>query len=243
MWKCLKMLSGCLIALVAVAPARSAQYLVTYDGVVTSGYDSTGVYGSASTSLVDEDVRVIYTLTFPKAGSEIYQDSVASFASGGIIFGNVSPLTASVTVKGISRSLDGQNFYGSSERYLKTEARAAEEISNYVYDFDLWGNTRQNYVYAHVYSYVGSILSSSSLIAPLFYLPSGDDIAVGQFQISDNGGGASDLASGVFSITSVSVAPAGVVPEPGAWALLVVGFGMIGSNLRRGQQRVGATYC
>lgn len=43
-----------------------------------------------------------------------------------------------------------------------------------------------------------------------------------------------------FSIDTAGVTLTGGVPEPGAWALMVVGVGLIGSALRRNRQGTGA---
>lgn len=49
------------------------------------------------------------------------------------------------------------------------------------------------------------------------------------------------IVTGTFSISAVTTPPpVGAIPEPGTWALMLLGFGFVGAALRR-QRRVGVT--
>lgn len=53
------------------------------------------------------------------------------------------------------------------------------------------------------------------------------------------GGGDFDYNDANFKL---EIAPTAAVPEPATWAMMILGFGLVGSTLRRRQQKVSVSY-
>ena len=54
------------------------------------------------------------------------------------------------------------------------------------------------------------------------------------------GGGDRDYNDLVFAASNISLSPVAAVPEPATWAIMMCGFGVIGTALRRRQKPVAA---
>jgi hypothetical protein len=109
------------IALLAAAPSATAAIVeVTYVGTITTGYDTSGVFGAANTSLVGDSYRVNYFFDTQKTGV-LYASSSPTLNSiyGGTFYGGFSSpsLGATVTINGKSASIGG-SFFGETAGYI-----------------------------------------------------------------------------------------------------------------------------
>ena len=81
-------------------------------------------------------------------------------------------------------------------------------------------------------AFAGISLVSSDFTVPLFYSLVGDTITVGWDEIFYTQG--QQTFSAVFDIKP---GVGGAVPEPGTWAMMLLGFGAMGLALRRNRER------
>ena len=207
-----------------VQPASAATILITYTGTVSSGTDETGVFGAAATDLTGKAFTSVYTLNYPTSGAiDVSGTSVHEYYGGTAYASNsVSPLSAQITINGVTKSLSG-TFGGF--HYLSTLASPSgfAQISDIVF-----GSDQNSVVSNYIDSKVSNITDTLNLADALQYTVKSDKEG-GGFVFSEDGNNA---AIGFFKESSVTIESVGAVPEPATWALLLIGFGMVGATLR-----------
>ena len=218
-------------------PASAATYLITYTGTVSSGVDSTGVFGTKWTNLAGNNFTVVYTLTSPQPGSETYSAGPTAYTRGGSSSGTISPVSATITIKGITQTIDGTAF---GQAYQFNDA-SGDSVSHVAQQYSL---NETSYVNNTISSSVNNIVNSTDYTAALNYLSQADDYRSGSFQIeryyiSGNGDYVfTGLAYGNMISNSVTIAAVDAAPEPATWAMMIAGFGAVGGSLRR-RSRMG----
>lgn len=230
-----------LILLASVAfcsmPAQAALFVATYSGVVKNGYDVSNVFGGASLDGVAFSARYLIDDATSGASSNygIYSSSIA----GGTGFGHAdgtSPVSAIYTIgsltftsgQGGANVQQSNDLWGSDGTYhtaLPGMALAGLQINGY--------NQLQG----------PSIVSISDFRTPLEYDVQSGDGSFGGFTIGHFVSGSFyGLAGGSFSNTHLSIGPvaseSSAVPEPTSWAMMIAGFGLAGSTLRRQRNRL-----
>lgn len=227
-----------LLAGAIIQPASAATYLITYTGTVSSGVDSTGVFGTKWTNLAGNSFTVVYTLTSPQPGSETYSSGPTAYARGGSSSGTISPVSATITIKGITQTIDGSSF---GQAYQFNDA-SDDSVSHVAQQYSL---NETSYVNNTISSSVNNIVNSTDYTAALNYLGQADDYRSGSFQIeryyvAGNGDYVfTGLAYGNLISNSVTIAAVDAAPEPATWAMMIAGFGAVGGSLRR-RSRMGA---
>ena len=225
----------CALATIAGIANASVTY-TTFTGVVTSGFDYIGEFGASNTNLAG--AKFVATYQINDANTNCSYDPNVSICDSGLYFGNGHVSTVATL------AINGKPTVplGVFESEIVQTNGGGSSVQNYA--------DNQEFIATGGYLTLlrNVIISSSNGIPADFHTPftyivePGDKIAGGLFQDYFR-----DYATGVVttfayadlqivSVTSSGTAPVpvvtGSVPEPAQWALLIVGFGLIGAALR-----------
>lgn len=228
-----RLLAGAVTAagLLAAMPAAAAVKIAKYSGIVESGYDQTGVFAAPGSDLTG--YSWVATYTYDKTLGGVQNTDGVSFEEsyGGPGYGVAgSPiLSASITINGVTRSVAGTQaglVYSGNSPF----------VTHYAQDFSDDGVTQiNNVVYNYNYA-AGAPVSLDQSFGPV--------AAAGGFGYSrwynfnySTGTYTEDAQVYLGSDAVYSVGNA--VPEPASWALMIAGFGLIGTALRRRRAPVG----
>ena len=238
------------LTVAAAAPATAAKYTIKYWGTIDSGNDSTGVFGPAATSLVGQAFTAQFTLTDPTPGAHSYARANRDGIGGGTYFGTPSPVSGSYTINGKTIAIAG-DFLAYAIQWdhaVNGDGNIFDQVAHQAYDKIEIGNySYKASVSLFAYSF-GNIVNSTNIIDPLNYTaPTNDcvhDCAGGEFFIYEkvfNGtfNEYSQNAAGTVVVDRITIGPAGGVPEPAGWAMLITGFGLVGAMQRRSGRRTG----
>ena len=220
-------------ALTLSVPATAKIYLATWTGTLVgpNSYDISGVFGPAATSLAGLPYRVTYRMddALPGAPFTLYTDpqGFKSSLHGGAQYGTTAvPVTATITVNGVTVFIDG-----SSQSDAVQVHHYYDQVLHYAF------NPNSFVTEAALAFEPTEFLTSEDLRTPLdvdltrLPLPQG-----GGFGIhipNPNNAYGYDWASGEARAEHLTISSAGAVPEPAAWTLMIVGFGLLGVVLRR----------
>jgi hypothetical protein len=241
--KQMRWIMGILAAVAIGTPAGATVIFSTWTGTVMEGFDYTGVFAAVGTDLTGYKYSLVMS----------FDTDLGVYASGtgfdrlygGDVYGNTtSPGSAVLTINGIEVDIPtdiANTVVGNSEDFasddgaLSVSYKTVQHIKE-IADGRAWGDT------VNFHSNINpSGRYPSSILDPFVHTgnicPLGSCIS--EFQILDYSVVDHVLtthAEGNFSPTCYSVAlgtPSGcAVPEPNAWALAVVGFGLAGAALR-----------
>jgi hypothetical protein len=237
------------LAAVVAVHASAASYTIKYYGAVDSGTDETGVFGSANTSLVGAAFKAQFNLNYPTPGALSSAAANRDGVYGGSYFGAIpSPVSGSYTINGHTVAIAG-DFIGRVVQWhnaISSNNNVYDQIAHFAYDkIEIGDYSYKALVSLSAYN-LGHMVDSTNFTDPLNYTaPTNDcinDCAGGNFFIYErtfNGSYNvySQNASGTVLINRITIGPAGSVPEPAAWAMLILGFGMVGVVQRKSQQR------
>jgi hypothetical protein len=185
---------------------------ITYTGTVASGYDGAGLFSGAWTDLSGYSFKATY-----KFDTSVGM-TAPGFALGGTAVGAATPsLGASITINGstvlIAGSIIGYfnsfNTPSSSQQYTQAQDSGVYLINKI--------------------SYGGSAAFG---LAP----PSSFDDDVSEFTDASSFGDGATYLNLLNNHLTVSYAAEGEthgVPEPASWAMMVLGFGAMGTAMRR----------
>ena len=222
------------IALIASAPAIAVVKVATYSGTLIWGYDYAGVFGPANTDLTG--AKWVVTFTYDKTLGQ-YQDTVpgeSDQSQGGSATGFGSPVISNkMKINGVTRSVSRQHGrvetsmiygYGSTyHEFYETFTAGNIETANGFFmanNFDMAPTSLdQNF---------GPVTTPfNDNYGEIFYTTydylTGDQVY--QFD--------SFLDGDVTFSVSDPVPDTGAVPEPASWALMIAGFGLVGTAQRR----------
>jgi PEP-CTERM motif len=176
---------------------------------------------------LDPNLASVGSLVFVPAGFAGAGDmKLVSYNNGNFATATLTPdglgtynVTSSVNVTGLVGGPEGAVYvkgsnagFGGLDNLLVSEYGAGKVGA---YQIDAFGNpiqpTRQDFI-------VGLSGAEGAFIDPL----------TGDFLFSTFGGGNS-----VFVIKGFTAPPPPAVPEPATWAMMMVGFGLVGSTLRQ----------
>lgn len=225
--------AGMLAAAVLVAaPAAAATVTFTYEGAISSGFDETGVFGPALSTLENTPFVAVFTRHDVSPTDQFFGPDRSYVEGPGVV-------TATLTINGITQAFGlspgpfGRQYQFQDPSLEQFTHRAQTAFSTH------GGGVLRNF---NATIELGGIGLGTSYLAGPDYRTLGDLAAQpdfffgGSFSIQEEvvpDGGATTrpvFALGLLIPTRVSVS---VVPEPATWALMILGFGLAGTALRR----------
>lgn len=231
-------------ALIAT-PAAATIYKATYRGIVDFGYDQTGLFGVAGRDLAGLRFTVVYTID-DAVNAQIYDSGEISTIIGGASSGDQSPTSAVLTIAG--HSLEFAAGYNGSVT-----------VGDIAPDLEYIGHTvnthymstpfemGQRFISNGIGGYGANFLNGADFRQPGKYTSAdfvdanGNYSFSGQFEDSyasiDHTNDHHNFA--YFIGESLTITAPAAAPEPAAWSLLIVGFGLGGASLRRRRMAVG----
>lgn len=227
----------------AAVSAKAEIVTVTFQGVVTSGSDQTGVFGSPGADLTGASYTAVYTVNDAVNAHSINEPTIMSQIFGGTMYGDQSPTSATLTINGVTVSIGGDYY---SRTWQSTLAQGHAEVFDLAQSTgDDGTNTSNLYLEDRMTSPDNAIVTSSDYHTPLSYTYEPHDYPGGSFTdtvMNDTTGLYSVNVTASLDPTSVTVAdgaggggggPTPGVPEPAVWTMLILGLAMIGSAARR----------
>jgi len=237
-------------ALLAAGPAEAAEYIITYTGTVSASYDGTGTFGDPNASLDGLAFTAVYTLTAPLAGAYTSEGEFSARIWGGAQYAAPSPLSATLTINGITQAVSGNQRGDVEQRFVPDEIFEVGEIRHLAKHFsqthDDQGFFQQDSYLLSNYIRSGfgnfDFLNTTDYTASLDYDVRPGDVSTGSFRFEEFRYDGIYYAYGDLTATHVTIAPAplgGALPEPSTWAMLLLGFGAVGAGLRSARRRHG----
>lgn len=224
-------------ALFAATPSEAATYLITYTGVVTTGADLTGIFGTAGADLTGSNFTAVFTLNTSAVGAYSYSESNRSGIFGGTNVIGASPVSGTITINGITHYSSGSSA-GRAEQYdgypnilgprdLLLHEATESSFNGNIQDHDS--------LQLSIFSHVNNIVDTAYYASPLEYFSQTGDNTIGSFSFFKYDYGIQKhlaLTSATLDSRSVTIAEVGAVPEPTTWATMLLGFGLIGGAMR-----------
>lgn len=224
-------LPAALAAFAVSQPASAAVVTYTYAGTIDFGSDGLGLFGAAGGSLNG----AAFTAVFYRDDALALPENIVLGADGSYVNGEGlnAPVRAVLTIGETSYDIGGgygeQTQYddGAYESFGHSASGAGASISLGGNTLGTFGPSFLNYLAGPDYHSLTSLTAAQT--------PGYDWSGNFAFSAPDARGG---QTFGRFNPVTLTVAGAdgggpGVVPEPGAWALMILGFGCAGHALRR----------
>ncbi len=245
----------------AATPAAATTIIVTVEGTVSYGSDDYNTLG-LGTDLAGLPVSMVFTFDDQTPGADLDNTQ----ASGQYLRGygpdrgtgyDFSPGSAVVTIGGVDRSIGGDydsgystTYYSGSDPLFQDSVQTYAGDEKYTYDSDQIVVER---TLGYAQGGVGGldILSSASLYQSLDLQPGSDLSPWGSLQFESYDYVNSAYTESIFgSLNSYDLTfkvatldgPLGAVPEPATWALMILGFGLVGGAMRRQRPEVRVRY-
>lgn len=228
----------------AAPAANAAVFDVVFTGTVSGTHDTYGLFGGA---LVD---GAAFTLTYTvdnSLGSVVFS-TPADEAIGG--FRMDAPVSAKLTIGGVT--LDFAH-YGSDLRHdaslgCLSCTDTGVELGATDYGSGSWGDYELDFQGMVQMAVLGSVAQFGGLAHTQIgsYTPADGVLMFGEFSKTGGIYNREDWSpieqydvGGTFEVASVNATAA--APEPGTWALMLLGFGGVGAALRRRSSAVRAS--
>ena len=239
-------LVGVIIGSLAPATAtRATVYQVVFTGHMTTLTDYDSIFGTIPGGLIGSAVRVVERFDDAASGAVIRHDVGGYGSVYGVTGAGVA--SATLSLNGIAYEFAGN---GNGGLYRVNGLRPGYPSYDGVFTY-LNGNRISG-----VSTYL-SVFADSAADDFLEQSPFGDfygsslDYATRPNALGDSTGnfhidyGYGDRENGSFKVDRIVVSAADAVPEPAAWTLMIAGFGLTGTALRRRGANVtkGAFIC
>jgi hypothetical protein len=199
-----------------VGTAQAAIVTFTYTGEVLSGVDGGGLFGTAGANLTG----LAYSTTYAFDDTYAKTDSGSVKAVGGIENGQPNPLIyGETTINGISQKLtNGDYLAGYGVNYTLGKY-------NNLYYFGTFSSLA-------AVAGVGDNIHNACFTAPspMPHFGVCENHADGYFR---TGGTELFLSTDFVASSQPFKLGTSYVPEPATWAMMIMGFGLVGGALRR----------
>lgn len=233
--------------LLAAEPAQAAEYIITYTGTVSASHDGTGTFGDPNASLDGLTFTATYLLTAPLPGANTFEEEFSARIWGGAEYAAPSPLSATLTINGITQAVSGNQRGDVEQKFVPDEIFEVGEIRHLVKHFDQALNHEflqsNRYLLSNfIRSGFGNFdfLNTTDYTASLDYDVRPGDVSTGSFRFEEFRYDGIYYAYGDLTATHVTIAAAplgGAVPEPATWAMMLLGIGAVAAGLRSARQR------
>ena len=232
-------LSRCGLMLAASMLAQtplSAQTVITYTGTVTSGTDTAGIFGAPQSSLAGASFTAVYSLIDSLPGAR--GSTISGYYDGGTSVGFASPQSAVLTINGISIPFSG-NFYSDAFQQNGNTTLGDQTYHEADQRTTASGIESTNVLYTSMFSNVHNIVGSNVMTVPIDYTAQPGDAPFGYVEFVNRNTGTSVrqyqlVANLLPSRVIIRGTPqTSAVPEPATWAMMLIGFGAIGTRIRR----------
>jgi len=228
------------LATLALGSAAEAAIVYTYQGTIASGTDVAGLLGGpTNAALAGKSFTLTYTVDPTAPGADYLPIDIADQL---VIRENSTAMSGVMTIDGHALDFGLTQIGGIIVAY-----RPTPYLSEIYHEYlgarpvlDGSGDIYMSYSIVQLGSDTGNavIPLPPSYAAPFTYsLQPGDyvfgDFSINRYTASGDGGDTQLFVS--LAPTSITVVDtsAGAAPEPGTWALMIAGFGAVGSALRR----------
>jgi hypothetical protein len=243
--KCFKLMAGIAAATLVGASCANAAggsaVTLVFQGVVASGFDTTGVFGGANTVLDG----MAYTETFSFGdfnGPGFFNPPLSSELHGGPFADGVT----SITINGHTRSfgclpdgclIDTLRSAGANGQWGVNASMSTPGIDAPPGPGATFG-IEEDRAGASIFSATDQFVTNFDYRRSLFHLVQPDDIVSGSFAIDkERLSFCPPCGPPVFlEFASANLTPLSVsvfVPEPATWLSMILGFGLVGAVMRR----------
>lgn len=218
-WNCWPGLAGALVAMAVAGQAAAAVVVTTYSGTVAHGTDVTGVFGTAGADLSGLPFVAVFETDATAPGAVTAFGATSSSIGGGA---PTPPVTGRIVINGIAQVFDGdfglqtQTDDGVFEAFTHF---ASNHASDDDYGTLMAGGSGSGLDFLPDSDWRTFGASDLDLVASLFG-------SVDIFEYDAEAGVLVRRAFATLDVTGVSV------PEPQAWALMILGFAGMGALLR-----------
>lgn len=214
--------------------AAATPWTFTTTGTISTGYDTTGVFGAANTDLYGMSFSNSITLDPTAYANIVYNDADANSRTGTL----TGSATTTVTVGNTTKTFiwDLSSFYNWGQSYLgayNTNYGAGMIFDEAYQNQSGYTADGSNLVsYGYLYSYVNAFGLSTSFNQNWARTVQAGDYGGSYFYIYGNSGYAS------FQGTPSTISINSPVPEPEAYAMLLAGLGLLSFTAKRRKQAV-----
>jgi hypothetical protein len=247
------------IAIISASNPSSAaniinKYKITYSGEIVGSttLDTTGVFGSPNTLLRGAQYRASFILTTPLiGGTNIVGDNIREYRNGAYYttIPNTNFLSAELTINGITRSFGHRSYSGGAITYVNRFGALSNAHDTFGHSiFDVYQDSNYftySYLASSVRSYSRNITDGLDFTTPVNYnYQIGDETDNGSFAIFELDKTTNQViarANGGFGNSSLQIEQISAVPEPSSWALMIIGFGLVGGAIRILGRKIRAT--
>lgn len=221
--------------MLGASPAAAKVVTLSYFGSVGEGADDLGVFGGGSLGGQNFVARFVFDTAFVGRETAATYDRIDGAADEGL----PSFLSASLEIDGLTWDFAGGVVESVVLRNDQVTATSADGDTIAPPEFLPFVQPGANQITLSLFTHV----SPADLELNAAWNATG---GVGHFQISsfDTGAGAYVRTYGTLTPARATLddgtGVGSVVPEPGAWALMILGFGAAGAVLRRRRTAVAA---
>lgn len=216
------------------APAAAATVTFTYEGFVSGGFDATGVFGPPLSTLDDLPFTAVFTRHDAVTPTDQFLGANVSYVEGPGV------LTATLTINGITESFGfdpsafGRQYQFQDPSFEQFTHRAQTTFSTHV------GGVLRNF---NATIELGAFGVATAYLAGADYRTLEDITAQPDFffggsfsileEVVPDGGAVSTPKHALALLIPTKVTVTTAVPQPNTWALMILGFGLAGTGLRR----------